>query len=565
MQDYLTILCEELLLPILDFIDPISLINLSRTSKYLLNITKTKTKLKEWDLIYSPSQLNTLDIYDLFCIAFNSKSVWICDFWIGFENLISYENICAKFEEACYYGMLDMAKCLSVPLNKIKTHNPLSLLNHERDKFATPLGLFYLEGVTNFNIHIDRMYHNTQNKSFIYALDYACKSGNLDIAKWIYEVFGPTDINLSKISDKVFIDLLTLNISSDYKINIGEWLLNLDGSVIKSDLSDGFMSATYFDDLLLAEWIISIQTRYPQIPNKINIYIRDKKAFNDACFRGSYQIVNMLLELDHNNKFFDNESDCIKFFISACTSGCIKTAELVHNKITNLDFNINIWCNADVYDFKDRYSNNLFRMYCSKSDIYDLSWLCQISDVYDGQHDDLYDQNKIIHIELKLVIELFTEALVKNEIHNASILYNIISSFCQVDIHIKKVFRSVCLNDSIDSLKWIILNISIKSLDDQIEELLIELCCAVIIEKVQFDIINCLIDYVDLNTIYLSQYSAEKIFYNNLKRKNMLGVDKMLKIMRSSGYYMSKYTEDKINKRIPEYLRIICPDVYINL
>tara|TARA_B110001450_G_scaffold190015_1_gene178196 strand:- start:644 stop:1693 length:1050 start_codon:yes stop_codon:yes gene_type:complete len=182
---------------------------------------------------------------------------------------------------------------------------------------------------------LSKYYNNFRlcNSSF----KYSCKSGNLELVKYLLQL------------DKLNINELINNIDSSFQnsclsgnLELVTFLLDLFPNINISKYDElSFQSACLSRNIGLVKYLLLIK------PN-IDIYAYNNEAIKNACYSGSIEIVKYLFNLSNNN-FYKTNSTLKRILICATQSCNLELFKYLLNKFKNLNnYNIDLSFNNET-------------------------------------------------------------------------------------------------------------------------------------------------------------------------------------------------------------------------
>ena len=202
-------------------------------------------------------------------------------------------NYC--FYIACANNHIDIAEwLLTLPNNKIIDTEGFKYALHYTSRYGTLNSLKWI--IFKFGSYI---------MTYKFAFCYACESGNLINAQYLYNEF-----NLSPNFDSY--NALWTAISNGH-INIASWLYEIiDRNVprLNSILSCAFRTAASHGHLESLKWLLSLEEL------SININFDNDSAFRFACEDGHIEVAHFLLSHPGNN--IDIRANHDYAFVYAC-------------------------------------------------------------------------------------------------------------------------------------------------------------------------------------------------------------------------------------------------------
>ena len=209
---------------------------------------------------------------------------------------------------------------------------------------------------------------------------YSCKSGNLDILKFILKCYPNIDISVN--NNEAFIHALK---NGDLKVL--KFLLNLyqrrfktsphkgdifqtvTGNSVKSNIDLSFINESTFI-YFCAHGNLKIAKLLLKLNKFIDISAYNNKAFNYACCNGNLEVAKWLFEISQTIDIFENNEEA---FIDACRNG--------HLKIAKWLFEINP--TIDISSF-----NKLFINACRNGHLEIAKWLFEMKPTIDISAND---------------------------------------------------------------------------------------------------------------------------------------------------------------------------------
>lgn len=284
---------------------------------------------------------------------------------------------------------------------------------------------------------------NRQNEfeiSYNMAFVYACKGGNIAIAKWLLE--SGKNINIHNGGERPFISACI-----NGKIDIVKMLIKLgEDSGDKIDIhywgEDAFRHACANGHLDIARLLLKLgEDSY----GRIDIHAHDEDAFVSACDNGHLHILQWLIELGEDTygpiniravhaKHFEYGN----IFGLACTKGHLSVAKYLIELGAGSYGQFDIQTNA----------NTLFITVCKNGQMDMVKWFMTICEQF-GIDIDIHADDE----------DAFRSACANGHIAVAQWLISVgEQSGAMIDIHVEddEPFASACANGHIAVAKWLI-------------------------------------------------------------------------------------------------------------
>jgi hypothetical protein len=204
---------------------------------------------------------------------------------------------------------------------------------------------------------------------------YSCKSGNLDILKFILKCYPNIDISVN--NNEAFIHALK---NGDLKVL--KFLLNLyqlrfktsphkgdifqtvTGNSVKSNIDLSFINESTFI-YFCAHGNLKIAKLLLKLNKFIDISAYNNKAFNYACCNGNLEVAKWLFEINPTIDISANDNDA---FISACRNGHLEIAKWLFEMKPTIDISAN--------------DNDAFISACENKHFEVAKWFTSISSLY---------------------------------------------------------------------------------------------------------------------------------------------------------------------------------------
>lgn len=225
----------------------------------------------------------------------------------------------------------------------------------------TKLAWFYHEKYSKLNIHLnyDQAFTWTccsgdlgiakwlyqigiDNDTIPYAFRAACYSNKLEVAKWLYQY----ESNLR--NNQIYHDRHNFfrTFCEKGAINVLQWLHQLNINLFNDvDTQNGFLLSCVNGHLSLSQWLY-----HSDVNHKINIHDNNEQVFRVSCERGQLEVAIWLYQLDPDHQIDIHASDDYAFKMSFTRNHTNVTKwlaslsdkyelEIIHDTVHKWEFN----------------------------------------------------------------------------------------------------------------------------------------------------------------------------------------------------------------------------------
>ena len=211
-------------------------------------------------------------------------------------------------------------------------------------------------------IHID-VYHNYG------SLRYSCMKGNLEMAKWLYNIY----FIKSKTLNPRF---LFVEACSENQFEIAKWLFDL---ALQSDfgllsvngaIEGAFQNCCRSGYFEIIKWLYDLYLTYPEV-EKIDIHACNERAFEYACTNNKMEVAKWLLDLCTNDPSLGDININMNnnfIFRDCCARGHLTMAKFLFQLSLDRDELIDIHVENE----------DAFKRSCGTNSLDVIKWLCQL-------------------------------------------------------------------------------------------------------------------------------------------------------------------------------------------
>lgn len=311
---------------------------------------------------------------------------------------------------------------------------------------------------------LNNLYHQKSHYNNIPHILYnICVEGKLDVAQWIYSLFGEfTDIKRDNCS-------LFERVCMENHLNIAQWLVSIDKTIVTQNvLSGGFWYACIHNNLVMAQWLCTLDIKpHDIIPNdtsisfsthhtakfnaefisccrekcdnldllkwlystgNVDIHDNNEQAFENAVEKNRIDVINWLYNLDGKIDIHVNRD---MIFFTACTNGNLDVAKWLYSLDNKIDVHkVNeINCTDDW----------LFKACCQWGHLEVAKWIYSL-----GGDFHIHDNNNA----------LFDECCSRGQLDSLKWLYTLDD---KINIHADNdyFFHTACFSKQLDVAKWL--------------------------------------------------------------------------------------------------------------